>query len=66
MCGLVNQAIKDLVLSQFGEEAWTKMAKEAGISEVDFVSMHYYCSKSRSFTEKVDTRARREAGAPFL
>lgn len=42
MYGLVNQAIKDLVLNKFGEQKWKQVCTEAQVPENDFVSMHYY------------------------
>lgn len=42
MYGLVNQAIKDLVTKQFGEEPWKKICDETKISTDDFVSLQYY------------------------
>lgn len=41
MYGLVNQGVKDLVISNFGEESWKALAKEAE-SPDDFVAMQYY------------------------
>lgn len=45
MYGMVNQAIKDLVLSKFGEEAWDKICIKANVSTEDFVFMQYYSDK---------------------
>lgn len=42
MYGLVNQAVRDLVIKGFGEEKWNLICKEAGIPNKDFVSMQYY------------------------
>lgn len=41
MYGLVNQGVKDLVISNFGEESWRKLAEDAN-SPTDFVAMQYY------------------------
>lgn len=42
MYGLVNQAVKDLVQSKFGDEAWSEICKTAKIQSNDFVAMQYY------------------------
>lgn len=42
MYGLVNQAIKDLVTTRFGEEQWRAICTSNNISEEDFVSLQYY------------------------
>ena len=42
MYGLVNQAIKDLVVTRFGESEWLKICQFAKIDTTDFVSMQYY------------------------
>lgn len=45
MYGMVNQAVKDLVVSKFGPAAWSKICGLAGVSEEDFVFMQYYPDK---------------------
>lgn len=42
MYGLVNQAIKDLVVSKFGEEKWNQIATESGLGSEDFLPLQYY------------------------
>lgn len=42
MYGLVNQAVKDLVVSQFGEDKWNAICEEAQSPTKDFVNMQYY------------------------
>lgn len=42
MYGLVNQAVKDLVVTQFGEEKWNAICEEAKSPTKDFVNMQYY------------------------
>lgn len=42
MYGMVNQAIKDLVVSRFGEEPWTRICASAHIPQEDFIFMQYY------------------------
>ena len=42
MYGLVNQAIKDLVLAKFGEKSWDQICTKVGLPPTDFVSMQYY------------------------
>ncbi len=41
MYGLVNKAVKDLVISSFGDDAWTEIAKAADV-EPHFISMDTY------------------------
>lgn len=45
MYGMVNQAIKDLVVSKFGPKDWEEISGRAGISTEDFVFMEYYPDK---------------------
>lgn len=42
MYGLVNQAIKDLVVTKFGEDSWKQICERANVPPEDFVSMQYY------------------------
>ena len=42
MYGLVNKAVKGLVISNFGEEKWEKIKSEVGFEDNDFVSMQAY------------------------
>lgn len=42
MYGLVNKGVKNLVLENFGEETWMKIAQESGVPDGDFSSMSYY------------------------
>ena len=42
MYGLINKAVRGLVIEQFGEEAWTRIRVRAGLEEDDFVSMDNY------------------------
>lgn len=41
MYGMINQGIKDLVVSKFGEASWESICNEAKVS-TQFVSMQYY------------------------
>ena len=41
MYGLVNKAIKDLVVKEFGDQTWDDVCKMAGFDEGDFVGMVY-------------------------
>ena len=41
MYGLVNKAIKELIVAKFGEEKWTEISASASAPS-DFVSMEYY------------------------
>jgi hypothetical protein len=45
MYGMINQAIKDLVLTKFGEDAWGKICDNANLTKGDFVFMQYYPDK---------------------
>jgi Haem-NO-binding len=45
MYGMVNQAVKDLVVTKFGPESWGKICEKANISTEDFVFMQYYPDK---------------------
>lgn len=42
MYGMVNQAIKDLVVTQFGDAKWKEIADLSQINTDDFVFMDYY------------------------
>lgn len=42
MYGLVNAAVKELVLARFGEEAWRKIAERAQLSTDTFSRMEAY------------------------
>jgi hypothetical protein len=42
MYGLVNQAIRDLIISQHGEEKWLAVSKKAGIGPAEFEAMKSY------------------------
>jgi len=44
MYGIINQAIKDLVIKQTNEDVWIKICEEVH-SPVDFISMEYYQDK---------------------
>ena len=41
MYGLVNKAVKDLVVANFGEQTWLEIAQDAGVDPV-FISMDSY------------------------
>lgn len=42
MYGLVHIAIQDLVIERFGESAWKRITKRAGVAGIRFVSMDPY------------------------
>ncbi|MBV1884480.1 MAG: heme NO-binding domain-containing protein [Pseudomonadales bacterium] len=42
MYGLVNKAVNQLVVSNFGDEAWEQILEKSGIEEDMFVSMDAY------------------------
>lgn len=41
MYGMVNKAVQDLIVNQFGTEAWDDVRRQAGVDQ-DFVLMHQY------------------------
>jgi hypothetical protein len=43
MYGLVNQAVKDLVISKAGEDAWSDICETVGIGTSDFDPVSPYC-----------------------
>jgi hypothetical protein len=45
MYGLVNKAIKDLVVTNYGEETWMEIASRAGFEESEFVGLQSYPDK---------------------
>jgi hypothetical protein len=45
MYGLVNKAIKDLVVSNFGDDAWVEICKRADFPEQDFIGLSPYPDK---------------------
>lgn len=42
MYGIINQAIKDLVVSGHGQEAWSQICSDVKVPSDDFVYMQYY------------------------
>lgn len=42
MYGLLNKAIEDLVVTNFGESQWKEICKEAGLPDEPFISMQVY------------------------
>lgn len=42
MYGMVNQAVKELVLEGHGPETWSRICKTAGLDEEDFSSLQKY------------------------
>lgn len=45
MYGLVNKAIKDLVIKGHGQETWNRICQKVGFNEGDFVGMNPYPDK---------------------
>jgi hypothetical protein len=45
MYGMVNQAIKDLVVTRFGESKWEEICELSNVPPSDFVFMQYYPDK---------------------
>lgn len=42
MYGLINKAVRGLVIEKFGEEVWERIRTSAGVEEDDFVAMESY------------------------
>lgn len=42
MYGMVNQAVRELVIGKFGEESWNRVCTEADLTETDFSSLRKY------------------------
>lgn len=42
MYGLINTAMKDLVVSRFGEEKWEEIRRRAKVGDEGFANMHKY------------------------
>lgn len=42
MYGLINQAVKDLVIENFGEEKWIAICQEAGLKNTKFADLDAY------------------------
>lgn len=42
MYGLVNQAVKRLIVGTHGEETWRQICGSAGVSDTEFNTMHQY------------------------
>lgn len=42
MYGLINKAIRGLVIEKFGAETWQRIRKDAGVEGDDFVAMQSY------------------------
>jgi hypothetical protein len=45
MYGLVNEAVKELVIEKFGEESWETICAKANFDDGDFLSMSPYPDK---------------------
>ena len=61
MYGLINKAIRGLVVEQFGQEAWDRIRRRAEIEDADFVSMENY---DDSLTYDLVGAASEELGLP--
>lgn len=42
MYGLINDAIRQLVISEAGDDAWRRIVDRAGTGQRTFAAMHYY------------------------
>ena len=45
MYGMIHKAVRDMVEAKFGEEAWIKIAADAGVTEEHLLSMNTYEDK---------------------
>ena len=45
MYGLINKAVKGLVVGQFGADAWNRIRERAGVQDDEFLSMEGYEDK---------------------
>lgn len=45
MYGLINKAVRGLVIDQFGEDAWQRIRKAAEVDDDDFLAMEGYDDK---------------------
>jgi guanylate cyclase soluble subunit beta len=45
MYGLINSALKGMMLEQYGNETWNKVLKQSGVPEDSFLSMRSYDDK---------------------
>jgi hypothetical protein len=61
MYGLINKAVQDLVVTKFGEDKWAEIAKKAGVTDPNFVSMAKYPDE---VTYKLVGAASEVLGAP--
>ena len=61
MYGLINKAIKGLVLEGFGEDAWKRIINRAQIEDDEFLSMQAY---DDSLTYDLVAAATEELGLP--
>ena len=61
MYGLINKAVRELVRSEFGDDAWGRIRSAAGVEEDDFVSMQQY---DDDVTYALVSAASEELGVP--
>jgi hypothetical protein len=61
MYGLINKAVEDLVRSKFGNDAWHRIRRKAGLPDEPFVSMEKYPD---AMTYDLVAAASAELGAP--
>ena len=61
MYGLINKAVRGLVLEQFGDDAWARIRGRAGVEDDDFLSMTSY---DDAVTYDLVAAASAELGAP--
>jgi hypothetical protein len=61
MYGLINKAVRGLVLEQFGDDVWARIRTRAGVEDDDFLSMTSY---DDAVTYDLVGAASAELGAP--
>lgn len=42
MYGMINRAVKDLIVERFGADTWDRIRHKAGVTETEFLSMEQY------------------------
>jgi hypothetical protein len=61
MYGLINKAVRELIVVEFGSETWDRVRERAQVGEEDFVSMKQY---DDAVTYSLVTAASDELGIP--
>ena len=61
MYGLINNALKEMILEKFGEETWNDVLRESGVPEDSFLTMRSYDDE---ITYSLAGAASKVVGAP--